>query len=190
MNGIRKFLTAGAITALPAAVALAIASPANATITIDGSSMSYTGPSSLDGGLTTTIGYSKAGLPKPTFTQWIEFTNTLAGIYSITLDTSSRSVDFTSAYLTNGVDTYYLTLIYSVGSLEGWGLDDTLIAAGDWTLYINGKNSKTGTLAGTISITQAVPEPGTWAMMIIGFGAVGFAMRRGRRKTQSVTQLA
>ena len=27
----------------------------------------------------------------------------------------------------------------------------------------------------------AVPEPGTWAMMLIGFGAVGFAMRRRRR---------
>lgn len=26
----------------------------------------------------------------------------------------------------------------------------------------------------------AVPEPGTWAMMLIGFGAVGFAVRRGK----------
>lgn len=27
----------------------------------------------------------------------------------------------------------------------------------------------------------AVPEPATWAMMILGFGAVGLAIRRGRR---------
>ncbi len=27
---------------------------------------------------------------------------------------------------------------------------------------------------------NAVPEPGTWAMMLMGFGAVGFAMRRTR----------
>ena len=27
----------------------------------------------------------------------------------------------------------------------------------------------------------AVPEPGTWAMMLLGFGAVGFSMRRRRR---------
>lgn len=27
----------------------------------------------------------------------------------------------------------------------------------------------------------AVPEPGTWAMMLIGFGAVGYSMRRARR---------
>jgi hypothetical protein len=27
-------------------------------------------------------------------------------------------------------------------------------------------------------VTSAVPEPTTWAMMLIGFGAVGFAMRK------------
>jgi hypothetical protein len=169
------------VTGLLGAAALAMASAASATITIVGSSMTYTGPSSLDSGVTTTIGYSKAGLAKTSFTQWLEFTNTLAGIYSITLDTSSRSVDFTSAYLTNGTDTYYLSLLYSVGSLEGWGLGDTEIAAGDYTLVINGHNNRTGSLAGTITIAQALPEPGTWAMMIVGFGAVGFSLRRKRR---------
>lgn len=29
----------------------------------------------------------------------------------------------------------------------------------------------------------AVPEPGTWAMMILGFGAVGYSMRRRRKAT-------
>ncbi len=33
-----------------------------------------------------------------------------------------------------------------------------------------------------------VPEPGTWAMMLMGFGAVGFAMRR--RKSRAVLQVA
>ena len=28
---------------------------------------------------------------------------------------------------------------------------------------------------------NAVPEPATWAMMLLGFGAVGFAMRRRRQ---------
>lgn len=28
--------------------------------------------------------------------------------------------------------------------------------------------------------TPAVPEPGTWAMMLLGFGAIGFSVRRRR----------
>ena len=46
-----------------------------------------------------------------------------------------------------------------------------------------------GFLAGpaTLTITRAavaaVPEPGTWAMMLIGFGAMGVSMQR-RRRTQ------
>lgn len=33
----------------------------------------------------------------------------------------------------------------------------------------------------TVRDVGAVPEPGTWAMMLVGFGAVGFAMRRRGR---------
>lgn len=33
------------------------------------------------------------------------------------------------------------------------------------------------------SASSAVPEPGTWAMMLVGFGAVGFAMRRKQRQS-------
>jgi hypothetical protein len=31
-----------------------------------------------------------------------------------------------------------------------------------------------------VSVIAAVPEPGTWALMLLGFGAVGFSMRRKR----------
>ncbi len=36
---------------------------------------------------------------------------------------------------------------------------------------------------GSISFGNAVPEPATWALMILGFGAVGGAMRRRQVKT-------
>lgn len=41
-------------------------------------------------------------------------------------------------------------------------------------------------LAG-LSVTPAVPEPATWSMMLVGFGAMGFSIRR--RKTSAICQL-
>ena len=44
------------------------------------------------------------------------------------------------------------------------------------------------------SITEAgvpaVPEPGTWALMLLGFAGVGAALRRSRRKTPALMQIA
>jgi hypothetical protein len=37
-------------------------------------------------------------------------------------------------------------------------------------------------------VTTFLPEPGTWAMMLLGFGAVGFGMRRSRKAL--LTQIA
>ena len=36
---------------------------------------------------------------------------------------------------------------------------------------------------------NALPEPSTWAMMLFGFGATGFALRWTRRKTKLISQL-
>lgn len=38
------------------------------------------------------------------------------------------------------------------------------------------------------TITAAVPEPSTWAMMLIGFGAIGASMRR--RRLTAIAQMA
>jgi hypothetical protein len=176
------------VLGLIGASALTMASAASATITVDATSFtSYSGPTSTDG-VTTTIGYEDTGLAKPAFTEWLIFTNTLNGIYSVTLDTSSRSVDFTSAFLWDGVNQFALSLVGSVGANEFWGLDDTLLAAGQYELVVNGNNTGTGSLGGTITITdQAVPEPATWAMMLLGFGAIGWQLRR-RRTSQALAQ--
>ncbi len=40
----------------------------------------------------------------------------------------------------------------------------------------------------TAAATPAVPEPATWAMMLVGFGGIGFAMRR--RKSKVTTNIA
>lgn len=47
---------------------------------------------------------------------------------------------------------------------------------------VNGQNINTG--VDNILIQAAIPEPGTWAFMLLGFGAVGVSLRfrRSRRK--------
>lgn len=42
---------------------------------------------------------------------------------------------------------------------------------------------------GGITAAAAVPEPGTWAMMLLGFGGIGVAMRK-RRRTVHLPQFA
>ena len=37
-------------------------------------------------------------------------------------------------------------------------------------------------LLDNVSVTAAVPEPSTWAMMLVGFGAIGFASRSRRKQ--------
>lgn len=44
---------------------------------------------------------------------------------------------------------------------------------------------------GGVSTVAAVPEPGTWAMMLLGFGGIGVAMRRSRRRSPArIMQMA
>ena len=38
--------------------------------------------------------------------------------------------------------------------------------------------------------TPPVPEPATWALMLLGFGGVGMAMRRSRRNSRTLMQVA
>jgi hypothetical protein len=42
----------------------------------------------------------------------------------------------------------------------------------------------------TTGSPPGVPEPATWAMMLLGFGAAGTALRRSRRRTTALAQIA
>ena len=170
------------------ATALAFGSAAGAVVTVDSSTMTISGPTTVVD--TTTIGFTEAQLSSPTFTENVVFTNTLAGLYSITLTTSSPAVDFTSAVLSGLGGPYNLIEIDDTGVDEFWRLANPVqLGASQYTLTINGNNSGAGSLGGSITIRPgAVPEPATWAMMLLGFGAVGFAMRR--RRTPVLAQVA
>ena len=51
-------------------------------------------------------------------------------------------------------------------------------ASGKVDFMESGPADQQGNLLDNIVVTTGVPEPATWAMMLIGFGAVGSAMRR------------
>jgi hypothetical protein len=159
------------------AAALAISSAAGAQVTVDDCSMECDGPATV--GSETTIGFTEAGLATPTFSEYLTFTNELAGVYALTLDTSSSGIDFTSAVLSGPGGPYALNQEFDNGIAEFWQLSSLFLEAGQYTLTIMGDNRSTGSLGGTVTI-NAVPEPGTWAMMLLGFGAAGVAMRRRR----------
>ncbi|RYD21231.1 MAG: PEP-CTERM sorting domain-containing protein [Spirochaetia bacterium] len=71
----------------------------------------------------------------------------------------------------------------STGTVEFYSLSNLNATAGTYTLRLAGTVAgapPSAAYSGTISFAQtaAVPEPATWAMMTLGFGAMGFAMRR------------
>lgn len=105
------------------------------------------------------------------------------GFYVFSANLGSTTLLGTSGVGGAGQDSYLLQLgqsvvpgSYIVGFLDQGGRTDGATANSGAILVTNPPSS--------------VPEPSTWAMMLFGFGAAGVAMRRSRRKTQLVSQLA
>lgn len=71
------------------------------------------------------------------------------------------------------------------------GVNTAFVQAGNTLYNINLSTGALSTIGTTdrvlFGLSAAVPEPATWAMMIIGFGAVGAAARSSRRKRNTVT---
>jgi hypothetical protein len=176
------------VLGLMGAAALAFGSgAANAAVTINGTNMTSAG--ALDGGLNFSAGFFELGGSSP-FDAWLTFTETLDGYYGFTLTTtnhgkngSATDVDFDvlGVYVTDGTNTWNLTPDIDNNDFnEDFALLGQFLKAGTYTLHIKGTRGNFAAFSGDISF-GAVPEPSTWAMMLLGFGAVGFAMRRRRR---------
>ncbi|WP_240047704.1 PEPxxWA-CTERM sorting domain-containing protein [Sphingomonas panacisoli] len=91
-----------------------------------------------------------------------------------------------------GSDNYFYT---TDSFVDGSGLGFTTAGGTSASLYFASAAQKyqltsvspftTGYVAATA--TPAVPEPATWAMMLIGFGAVGGALRRRKAQVAAVS---
>jgi hypothetical protein len=78
------------------------------------------------------------------------------------------------------------------GAGETFQRNDVPILAGmENTITVSGITRGLGSYGGNLTffpVQATVPEPATWAMMLIGFGAVGFSLRR--KRTTALQQLA
>jgi len=119
---------------------------------------------------------------------------TLAGVSYITSGTASsassgaaQDLDFSSVFITTAADpgTAVLTFDGNLGNdaNEFYSLSPTLLTAGDYLLIVKGINTPDmASYDGTLAVA-AVPEPETYALMLAGFGAMGFMARRRKRKS-------
>lgn len=120
---------------------------------------------------------AKAACPAPTFTCLgaTSFDDYLMHIdLNIAVGDPFVIIAYVGAY-TNGTTDFFNTV-----KLKSIGLDPA------YTLNADDNGALARNADGSYSLAiNAVPEPGTWAMMLVGFGAIGFGMRR--RREHSVT---
>lgn len=118
----------------------------------------------------------------------------IAGLTSISLAGTFWADNRVQSILLNGVN----ILLTPSGTFNGAGtmFSATLpsqFVSGTNTLAFNVRNFRapSGNPTGfkMSALVTAVPEPGTWLLMLLGFGFVGFQMRR-RQKTQVRFQFA
>ena len=186
------------VLGLIGATAFCAASAANATLILTTpTSVSVSGPSTTDS-IDYTFGYSDSDVTSP-FTETVSWMNDLAGVYGITLTTIAASangptdVDITAAFITGtgiGTPIALTPSIFNTDLVEQYFLAGQALGAGTYTLTIQGTRGRSGSFGGNVAFeANHVPEPATWAMMLLGFGAIGFAMRR-RRSSQVLAQAA
>ncbi|MCY7280567.1 MAG: FxDxF family PEP-CTERM protein [Sphingomonas bacterium] len=160
--------------AFAAAALTAVASPAHAVETI-----TISGPSGTFGNDQVTCA---GGLATCAFTNTFNFLTptgfNLANASITTAAAGTSNINFTSVLLNGLAFTLSPTGIFENGTLA----NVSLTAGANNTLIVNGQNFGDGAFSGTLvfAAQSAVPEPATWAMMLLGFGAVGFSVRRRR----------
>jgi len=101
-------------------------------------------------------------------------------------------IDFTSIFL----DGFAFTQTGFDPGGENWELATVSLGAGAHSIVLNGAvvgASGDGSYSGVLNVApddggggNEIPEPGAWALMIMGFGGVGAMMRRRRSCTVPV----
>ena len=181
---------------MAAAAALAIAPAANAADIFPGNPTAVPNAffnvsgNIFDGPISATMG--RSGLPSGTFTDRFLFTIPQNGIGGGSLSTTFAGIaggptdlDFLSVVFNNGTNDFVVSTGASNGSESG-GLSNIPITAGvQNSLTVTYLSRGQGSFGGNLAFTpNAIPEPASWAMMLMGFAGMGMVIRRRKQKAK------
>ncbi|MGB3738074.1 MAG: FxDxF family PEP-CTERM protein [Pontixanthobacter sp.] len=187
MKTLTKLMAAASVATLSLAAAPAMAAdffPGD----VDGGSPSgffFTNGDPFDGSVTASFG--RAGLGSGTFTDRFLFRLGQNGLGSGSITTAlagpaggRTDLDFNSVTLFNGVTTFVVPITRIGGQEEGFLQNVPIFEGVQNILSVNYTSRGNGSFGGQLSFvpTAAVPEPATWALMLLGFAGIGFSMRR------------
>ncbi len=161
----------------------------------------------ISAGLTGASGNDSSGLPSATFANNITGASTVySGALTLTTaatGTGPQPFDYTINFMNPFVynpgagNLIFDFLIPTNATVSGNGFGfltfDTVNTLNDGIFSIvdiNNGAATSGTLStagaitrfGTQQVQAAVPEPGTWAMMLLGFGGIGLGLRRRKAR--------
>lgn len=102
-----------------------------------------------------------------------------ASIYSTAAGTGT-DIELTDVRLTGprGINLGFTTV--RTGAEEYRVFDSQVLQPGTYTLSVRGRSAGAARYDGNINFVQIgrIPEPATWLMMFLGFGSLGFVIRR------------
>jgi hypothetical protein len=180
------------VLATVAATALALGSTAaNATITLGANGTTAGTQSTVvtdNVNIPNKLEFDTTNVPSGSVTSFFDFSESYAsqGIFVVGAATIPNSTVTLVELLTGSP----LTLVSSAGPSPNSLTFTTgnLTAGQTYRFRYTVNMGSPGNISGNATFYQAVPEPATWALMLLGFGGMGMAMRRRRRP--ALAQLA
>ncbi|TCJ32186.1 FxDxF family PEP-CTERM protein [Parafrankia sp. BMG5.11] len=140
-----------------------------------------------------TAALAVGGIVAGEFTHTFAFTVPQSGLGSGSITTSVAQTGFLST-----IDTDFISILVNGSAVNltkstnnlietGSATDVPITANGPNSIVVSGISRGNGSYGGNLTFipgdeVPAVPEPATWAMMLFGFGAIGFGMRRRKSK--------